>query len=207
MSSGRGGGQFRASDPNERKAAMGRIVVSQFITLDGVVEDPGGAEDFERGGWAFRFQRGDEGDRFKLDEVMAGEALLLGRRTYEGFAAAWPSREGDFADKLNTMPKYVVSDTLDDPAWANTTVIGLGDVARVKDEVGGDVLVNGSVQLCRDLHERGLVDEWRLMLYPTVLGAGKRLFDQVPEERPLRLVESRAAGETLIMVYALATAA
>jgi dihydrofolate reductase len=103
---------------------MGRIVVSQFITVDGVIEDPGGAENFERGGWAFQFERGEEGDRFKYDEVMASDALLLGRRTYEGFAEAWPSRTGEFADKFNSMPKYVVSSTLNDPEWTNSTVLG-----------------------------------------------------------------------------------
>lgn len=180
---------------------MGRIVVSQFMTVDGVVEDPGGAEGFERGGWAFRFERGDEGDRFKLDEVMAGEVLLLGRRTYEGFAEAWPSRTGPFAEKLNGAPKYVVSSTLSDPQWNNTTVIGLDDVAGLKERTEGEILVNGSVQLSRALHERGLVDEWRLMVYPTVLGAGKKLFGDVDSERPLRMVDSRPAGETLIVIY------
>jgi dihydrofolate reductase len=184
---------------------MGRIVVSQFMTIDGVVEDPGGAEGFDRGGWAFRFERGSEGDAFKLDEVMAADALLLGRRTYDGFAQAWPSRQNEFADKLNSMPKYVVSGTLSDPEWTNTTVVGTDVPAaaeQLKRDVAGDILVNGSVQLCRDLHEHGLVDEWRLMVYPTVLGAGKRLFADGDEERPLRLVESRPAGETLIMIYA-----
>src|SRR3954468_21622258 len=123
---------------------MGKIVVSQFITVDGVVEDPGGSEKFERGGWAFEFSRGDDGDQFKLDEVMGAEALLLGRTTYEGFADAWPSREGDFADKFNNMPKYVVSNTLSDPDWANTTVLGsdvAGEVAKVREQATGDVLV------------------------------------------------------------------
>src|SRR5215210_6803027 len=129
---------------------MSKIVVTQFVTLDGVLEDPGGSEGFERGGWAFRYERGPEGDKFKLDEVMASEALLLGRVTYEGFAAAWPSRSGDFADKFNSMPKYVVSSTLKNPEWNNSTVID-GDVAEavaeLKRAVGGDILVNGSVQL------------------------------------------------------------
>jgi dihydrofolate reductase len=183
---------------------MGRIVVSQFITLDGVVEDPGGSEGFERGGWAFRYERGEEGDRFKYDELMAGGALLLGRRTYEGFAEAWPSRSGEFADTFNSMPKYVVSSTLSDPEWSNSTVIS-GDVAggvrEVAERVDGDVLVNGSVTLCRALHEYGLVDEWRLMLYPTVLGAGKKLFGDTPADAALCLVDSRPAGETLILTY------
>src|ERR687886_2664503 len=128
---------------------MGRIVVTEFISLDGVVEDPGGAEDFKYGGWSFEFDRGDEGNQFKLDETMASDALLLGRVTYEGFAEAWPSREGEFADKFNQMPKYVVSSTLEDPEWTNTTVIGsdLSEVARIRDEADGDVVVHGSLSL------------------------------------------------------------
>jgi dihydrofolate reductase len=185
---------------------MGKVVVSEFITLDGVVEDPGGAEDFDRGGWAFNFDRGPEGDKFKLDEVMASEALLLGRLTYEGFASAWPSRtdEVGFADKFNSMPKYVVSTTLEDPEWNNSTVIG-GDVAEavaaLKREVDGDILVNGSVQLVRTLMEHDLVDEYRLMVFPTVLGAGKRLFGESGEAVALRLVDAKPAGETLILIY------
>src|SRR5438034_2164270 len=135
---------------------VGRIVVTEFMSLDGVVEDPGGAEDFRHGGWSFEIARGDEGDKFKLDETMASEALLLGRVTYEGFADAWPSREGEFADKFNTMPKYVVSSTLSDPEWKNSTVIS-GDVpqevARVRDEVDGDVVVHGSASLVQTLLE------------------------------------------------------
>ena len=125
---------------------MGQIVVSQFVTVDGVMEDPGGSEGMERGGWALQFDRGEDGDKFKLDEVMGSDALLLGRVTYEGFAAAWPSREGDFADKFNTMPKYVVSSTLSDPEWSNSTVVGVPDVAGLKDQ-HDTVLVNGSRRL------------------------------------------------------------
>jgi dihydrofolate reductase len=183
---------------------MGKVVVSQFVSIDGVVEDPGGAEEFERGGWAFQFDRGPEGDAFKLDEVMASEALLLGRVTYEGFAEAWPSRSGEFADKFNGMPKYVVSTTLDGPEWSNTTVIS-GDVAeevsRLKQELEGDILVNGSVQLVQTLVEHELVDEYRLMVFPTVLGAGKRLFGGTSEASALRLVDTKPAGETVILVY------
>ena len=183
---------------------MGRIVVSQFVTLDGVIEDPGGSEGMERGGWAFQFNRGEDGDKFKLDEVMESSALLLGRKTYEGFAAAWPSREGDFADKFNGMPKYVASTTLREPAWSNTTVLGpdlAAEVARLKQEHAGDILVNGSVTLVHALAEHGLVDEYRLMVFPTVLGAGKRLFGDAPEPAALRLAESRPAGDTLILIY------
>jgi dihydrofolate reductase len=183
---------------------MGRIVVSQFMTLDGVVEDPGGAEAFDRGGWAFEFDRGEEGDKFKLDEVMAARALLLGRVTYEGFAEAWPSRTGEFADKFNAMPKYVVSTTLAEPGWSNSTVIGAdvaAAVAQLKLDVDGDILVNGSIALIATLLEHDLVDEWRLMVYPTVLGAGKRLFAQTPAPSVLRLTGARPAGETIILTY------
>jgi dihydrofolate reductase len=183
---------------------MSRIVVSQFVSVDGVVEDPGGSEGWDRGGWAFQFERGPEGDKFKLDEVMDADALLLGRVTYEGFAEAWPSREGEFADKFNDMPKYVVSTTLEDPEWNNSTVIK-GDiaeeVAKLKDQPGGDILVNGSVQLIQTLTEHGLVDEYRLMVFPLVLGAGKRLFTETSKAIPLKLVDSKPAGETQILVY------
>src|ERR687887_1324429 len=152
----------------------GKIVVTEFVSLDGVMEDPGGAEDFKHGGWSFEFARGDEGDRFKLDEALQAEALLLGRRTYEGFAAAWPSRQGEFADKFNSMPKYVVSSTLRDPQWTNSTVIE-GDLAeaveRLKRELDGNIVVHGSGQLVRTLLELDLVDELRLMVWPLVLGS------------------------------------
>jgi dihydrofolate reductase len=188
----------------KRRMRMGKVVVSQFISLDGVVEDPGGAEEFDRGGWAFKFDRGPEGDKFKSDEVMASDALLLGRVTYEGFAAAWPSRSGDFADKFNGMPKYVVSTTLKDPEWNNSTVID-GDVAEavaeLKRDVDGDILVNGSVQLVQTLMEHDLVDEYRLMVYPTILGAGKRLFGETRDAAALRLVDAKPAGETIILTY------
>lgn len=182
---------------------MGKVVVSEFISVDGVMEDPGGGEDFDRGGWAFTYERGPEGDRFKMEEVMASGALLLGRTTYKGFADAWPSRTGEFADKFNGMPKYVVSRTLTDPGWNNTTVIDdVGEaVPRLRREIDGDILVNGSAQLVQALMELGLVDELRLMVFPTVLGAGKRLFADTSAPAALRLVESRPAGETLILIY------
>src|SRR4026208_568950 len=158
---------------------MGKIVVTEFVSLDGVMEDPGGSESFEHGGWSFEISRGDEGDKFKLDEVFSSDALLLGRLTFEGFADAWPSREGEFADKFNTMPKYVVSSTLEEPGWSNSTVLK-GDlaeeVAKLKDAHEGDVVVHGSAQLAQALLEQDLVDEVRLMVFPVVLGAGKRLF-------------------------------
>jgi dihydrofolate reductase len=182
---------------------MREVVVSQFVTLDGVMEDPGGSEGFERGGWAFQFERGPEGDQFKLDEVTASDALLLGRRTYEGFAAAWPSRTGEFADKFNTMPKYVVSSTLESPEWSNSTVIPPGnlaeEVAKLKQEGDGDILVNGSAQLVDALARHGLVDEYRLMVFPVVLGAGKRLFADGADRTPLRVVDLRQTGEVVIL--------
>jgi len=184
---------------------MAKLVVSQFITVDGVVEDPGGSEKFERGGWAFQFERGPEGDKFKLDELMASDALLLGRTTYEGFAEAWPSREGEFADKFNQMRKYVVSSTLSDPDWNNSQVVAPDDLAaevgRIKGDHDGHILVNGSVQLVQALTELGLVDEYRLMVFPIVLGKGKRLFGDTAEPRPLKLTNAQQAGQTLIATF------
>jgi dihydrofolate reductase len=180
---------------------MRKIVVSQFVTLDGVMEDPGGAEAFELGGWAFKFQRGDEGDKFKLDEVMATDALLLGRTTYEGFAAAWPGRTDDmgFADKFNSMPKYVVSTTLSDPGWNNSHVISVDDV----EGLDGELLVNGSNTLIQALMERDLVDEYRLMVFPTVLGKGKRLFPDGRPQATLKLTDCRPVGPdgVAVVVY------
>src|SRR5215210_7343823 len=177
---------------------MGRIVVTEFISIDGVVEDPGGSEDFKYGGWSFEFERGDEGNKFKLDETMEAEALLLGRKTFEGFAAAWPSREGEFADKFNTMPKYVVTSSSDLPEWSNTTVLD-GDVesavAKLRDEVDGDIYVHGSAQLAQTLIENELVDELRLMVFPVVLGSGKRLFGETSDKRKLRLASSTTVGD------------
>jgi dihydrofolate reductase len=182
---------------------MGRIVVSEFVSVDGVIEDPGGAEGWDRGGWAFRYERGPEGDRFKLDEVMAADALLLGRVTYGGFAEAWPSREGEFADKFNGMTKYVVSSTLSDPEWNNSHVVKdvTAEVAPLRERHEGDILVNGSAQLVEALAENDLVDEYRLMVFPVVLGEGKRMFGGTSAPKPLRLVDSKPAGQTLILTY------
>jgi dihydrofolate reductase len=184
---------------------MARIVVSQFVSLDGVFEDPGGSEGWDRGGWAFKYERGPEGDRFKVDEVMASDALLLGRVTYEGFAEAWPSRTGDFADKFNGMRKYVVSNSMDEAEWNNSVVVRpdelVGTVTKFRQEPGGDVLVNGSAQLVADLRANDLVDEYRLMVFPTVLGAGKRMFSDGGDASSLRLMDAKPAGETLILVY------
>jgi dihydrofolate reductase len=187
---------------------MGRIIVTEFISLDGVVEDPGGSEDFEYGGWSFEFDRGPEGNQFKLDETMGSEALLLGRVTYEGFAEAWPPREGEFADKFNSMPKYVVSSTLTQPEWTNTTVLD-GDpveaVTNLRKEAGGDVVVHGSVQLAQTLIAHDLVDELRLMVFPVILGTGKRLFGDPGEKKKLRLADSKVVGDGVaILTYAAA---
>jgi dihydrofolate reductase len=185
---------------------MAKLVVSQFMTVDGVFEDPGGSEKHERGGWALQFDRGPDGDQFKLDEVMASDTLLLGRTTYEGFAEAWPSRTGEFADKFNGMRKVVVSSTIDEPSWNNTGVIRdnvADEVANLKQQDGGDILVNGSAQLVETLLEHDLVDEYRLMVFPVVLGSGKRLFEDMPASKVLQLVESRPVGPdgVLVLVY------
>jgi len=179
---------------------MGKIVVTEFISLDGVIEDPGGAEDYSRGGWAFDFDRGADGDKFKMDELLEAEAQLLGRVTYEGFAAAWPEREDEagFAKKMNEMPKYVASTTLERPEWQNTTVLS-GDVAaavaQLRDEVDGVILVAGSATLAQTLVEHDLVDELRLMVFPVLLGAGKRLFPASEQKRALKLTEAKTVGD------------
>jgi dihydrofolate reductase len=187
---------------------MGKIVVTEFISLDGVIEDPGGSEDFEYGGWSFEYDRGEDGDKFKLDELMAADAELLGRVTYEGFAAAWPEREGDddeggFAAKFNSMPKHVVSTTLKDPAWHNSHVISENvpeEIEKLKDTYEGDIQVSGSATLVKTLLENDLVDQWNLMVFPTILGSGKRLFaDGVPRSK-LKLVEDRGVGSDGIRV-------
>jgi dihydrofolate reductase len=179
---------------------MGRIVVTEFVSLDGVMEDPGGSEDFEHGGWSFEFDRGDEGDKFKLDETMETEALLLGRVTYQGFAQAWPSRSGEFADKFNTMPKYVVSSTLSETEWSNSTVLegdAVEEISKLKQEVDGEILVPASIQLVRTLLEHDLVDELRLMVYPVLLGAGERLFGETGDKKPMRLVATQTLDDSL----------
>jgi dihydrofolate reductase len=187
---------------------MGRIVVTEFISLDGVIEDPGGAEDFKHGGWTFAFSTGEEGDRFKLEETLGADALLLGRVTYDGFAAAWPNMEGtgEFGEKMNGMPKYVVSSTLSNPEWSNSTVLDgdVGDaVAKLKQDVDGTILVAGSAQLAQELIEHDIVDEVRLMVFPVVLGTGKRLFGETSDRKPLKLKESRTVGDdgVAIMIY------
>jgi len=191
--------------PDEKEIEVGRIVVTEFVSLDGVMEDPGGAENFRHGGWTFEIARGDEGDKFKLDEALDAAALLLGRVTYEGFAEAWPSREGDFADKFNSMPKYVVSSTLETAEWNNSTVLEgdvIDEVSKLRRDVDGDVVVHGSAQLVQALIAHDLVDELRLMVFPVVLGTGKRLFGETSDKRPLRLVDSKVVGDGVaILVY------
>jgi dihydrofolate reductase len=184
---------------------MGRIVVTEFISLDGVIEDPGGAEDFKYGGWSFAFSRGDEGDKFKIDEARASEALLLGRVTFDGFADAWPKRDGEFAEKFNTMPKYVVGAQASATRWTNTTVLEgepVDAVRRIRDAHEGDIVVHGSGQLVQTLLEHDLVDELRLMVFPVVLGDGKRLFGETSDKKTLRLVDSRVVGDGVaILTY------
>ena len=182
---------------------MGALVVTEFVSIDGVFEDPGGAEGYEHGGWTFEYDRGEEGDQFKLDELTQAEVQLLGRVTYQGFAAAWPSREGPFADKLNNDPKYVVSTTLTNPSWQNTTVIADDVVERIgqlKSEVAGDILVAGSGTLVRTLLGADLVDELRLMVFPTILGRGKRLFGDGIDRLRLQLAQTRVVGSDGVQV-------
>ena len=184
---------------------MRKIIVSEFVTLDGVMEDPGGAEKSKGGGWAFQFERGPEGDQFKLDETMGAETYLLGRVTYAGFAAAWPGRTGEFADKMNSMPKYVVSTTLKEAGWNNSTIIkrnAVEEISRLKAMAGGDMLVAGSGQLVNALFQHQLVDELRLMVYPVILGSGKRLFQDGMDRLSLRLEAARPVGAgVLTLVY------
>jgi dihydrofolate reductase len=182
-----------------------RIVVTEFVSLDGVMEAPGG-EDFKYPGWSFEFDRGDDGNNFKLEETRQADALLIGRRTYESFAGAWPKREGEFADKFNSMPKFVVSTTLGDPEWNNTTVLDSGDataqVRELKEQFDGELQVPGSHRLVQELIESDLVDQINLMVFPVILGTGKKVFDEKPERRNLRLKESKVVGDgVVVLVY------
>ncbi len=183
---------------------MARIVVSEFVSLDGVMQAPGGDEDFKYAGWTFEINRG-EGDQFKMDEARDAAALLLGRVTYEGFARAWPTRDGEFADKFNRMPKYVVSSTLKKPEWNNSTVLTgnvVEEVSKLRQAPGGDIVVHGSRQLAQALIEHDLVDELRLMVFPVVLGSGKRLFGETSGKKRLRLESSKTVGDGVaILIY------
>ncbi len=184
---------------------MGRIVVTEFVSLDGVIGAPGGGEDFKHGGWTFEVDRGEEGDKFKLDELVEADAQLLGRVTYEGFAAAWPTMEdgAGFAEKMNGMPKYVVSSTLQEASWENSTILRgelADEVAKLHREIDGVILVAGSAQLVQGLLEHDLVDELRLMVFPVLLGEGKRLFADVTAKKPLNLVDSKTLGAGIALL-------
>lgn len=186
---------------------MGKIVLTEFVTVDGAMEDPGGAEGTERGGWVFSFDRGPEGDKFKLDELMDADAMLLGRKTYAGFARAWPSRtdEEGFAERMNGMRKYVVSSTLsdEDANWNNTVVLR-GDPAEevraLRAQPGGNILIAGSGLLARELIRQNLIDEYRLMVFPVVLGAGQRLFSDSGALSRLSLDECSTCGDGILML-------
>jgi dihydrofolate reductase len=180
---------------------MGTIVVTTFSSLDGVVQAPGG-EDFKYPNWSFDFDRGEEGEKFKEDEAFGADALLIGRKTYEGFASAWPEYEGELADKYNSMPKYVVSSTLADPSWNNTHVLS-GDVreqvAKLKEEVSGEIQVPGSIQLAQELIAADLVDELHLMTFPVILGTGRKIFTETPDKTTWRLTRSLTVGEGVLI--------
>ena len=181
---------------------MGKIVISANVTLDGVVQDPTGEEGFRHGGWFAQVGSNDREGFYKaaLDEVLRAEALLVGRRSYEFLAARWPSRTGELADRMNSIPKYVVSSTLEDPSWNNSTVVkgdAVNEVSNLKERLNGEIVVPASLQLVRTLIEKDLVDELRLMVYPFVLGAGERLFGETSDKVPLRLVANRTVGDSL----------
>jgi dihydrofolate reductase len=181
---------------------MGKLVVTEFVSLDGVMQAPGG-EDFKYPGWTFEFDRGEDGNQFKLDETLETDALLVGRVTYESFAGAWPSRDGPFADKFNSMPKYVVSSTLADPEWHNTTVLtgdAVDEAKKLKDSIDGIVQVPGSLKLVQALMEADVVDELHLMVFPVVLGTGWRLFGETSEKSDWRLLEARTVGPDGVLV-------
>ena len=181
---------------------MGKIIISENVSLDGVIQDPAGDEGFQRGGWVGRVgDRGrEEAAQVLLEEALGTEAMLLGRRSYEFLAARWPSRTGALADRLNSKPKYVVSSTLQDPDWNNTTVLKgnvVNEVSKLKQQLAGDIVVPASFQLVRTLIEHDLADELRLMIYPVVLGAGERLFGETSDKKPLRLISTRTVGNDL----------
>jgi dihydrofolate reductase len=184
---------------------MGRIYVTEFISLDGVMQDPGGDSKWKHAGWSFKISRGEEGDKFKFDETRETEALLLGRVTYEGFAAAWPHVPGEFGDLFNNMPKYVVSSTLKTADWKNSTILKgdvVTEVSALKQRLKGNIGVHGSARLAQTLLEHDLVDELRLMVYPVILGSGKRLFGETTDKKSFKLAESRTVGDGVaILIY------
>jgi dihydrofolate reductase len=183
---------------------MGKIVVTEFVSMDGVMDDPGGSEGTRHGGWSFKFDRGAEGDRFKLDELDDADAQLLGRVTYEGFAAAWPSRndEAGFATRMNSMPKYVVSSTLSDAdaTWENSQVIRASELASFKERFEGTLLVAGSTQLVHALIRQGLVDVVRLMVFPVVLGEGRKVFPELADPATFTLTSCGTAGDGVLLL-------
>jgi dihydrofolate reductase len=201
---------------------MGTIVITEFLSLDGVAEDPAGTEGFEHGGWTLETEAEGEERRglgrvdpeqllrrvpaavaeYKLRETLESAALLLGRRTYEEFAARWPARDGEFADRFNSLPKYVISSTMEDAAWNNSTVLAgdvVEEVSTLKRGLDGEIVVHGSIRLARELIEHELVDELRLIVYPVVLGSGQRLFGELSDKKPLRLVETRPIGDGVVL--------
>jgi dihydrofolate reductase len=185
---------------------MGKIVISENVSLDGVIQDPAGVEGFRLGGWVGRIggQGREDAAKVALDEALGAEAFLLGRRSYEFLAARWPSRSGPFAERLNSLPKYVVSSTLEAPAWNNTTVLKgevIGEVSKLKQEIDGEIVVAASFQLWHTLMEYDLVDELRLMIYPVVLGAGDRLFGETSDKKPMRLVSARTVDDLALLTY------
>ena len=183
---------------------MGKLAVSQFVSVDGVIEDPVGMEGLGRGDWTSAGSSGPEGGEWILEQIRAADAFLIGRRTYDAYVQAWPGRDGEYADKLNAMPKYVVSSTLTDPEWQNTTVIAVDDVRAVK-ERHDEIMIHGSKRLTDALFEAGLVDEWRLMVFPVVVGAGRRMFGDAGRAVNLQLADSRRVGDGVqILVYASA---
>jgi len=185
---------------------MGRIVISENVSLDGVIQDPAGVEGFRLGGWVGRIgsQGREEAAKAALDEALGAEAMLWGRRTYEFFAARWPSRSGPLADRLNSMPKYVVSSTLEASDWNNTTVLKgdvINEVSKLKAKIDGEIVVAASFKLWHTLMEHDLVDELRLMVYPVVLGAGERLFGQTSDKKPMRLISTRTVDDLALLIY------
>ena len=185
---------------------MGKIVISENVSLDGVIQDPAGVEGFRLGGWVGRIggQGREEAAKVALDEALVAEAFLLGRRSYEFLAARWPSRSGPLAERLNSLPKYVVSSTLEDPVWNNTTVLKgdvIDEVSKLKQKIDGEIVVAASFQLWHALMEYDLVDELRLMIYPVVLGAGERLFGETGNKKPMRLVSTRTVDDLALLTY------
>jgi len=182
---------------------MGKIVVSENVSLDGVIQDPAGDEGFTRGGWVGLIKDRPGANKLALDEALGTEALLLGRRSYEWMAGRWPSRSGELADRLNSMPKYVVSSTLEDPDWNNSAVLkgdAVNEVSKLKQELNGEIVVVASFQLVRTLMEHDLVDELRLKIYPVVLGAGERLFGETSDKKPVRLVNTQTIDDDVAFV-------